>query len=42
VQDKDANGIPLTDPEDPNRYVLKYISGSSGTVLPTIGVIVEF
>jgi outer membrane receptor for ferrienterochelin and colicin len=42
VQEKDSNGIPLTDPGDPDRYVLKYISGSSGTVLPTIGVIVEF
>jgi outer membrane receptor for ferrienterochelin and colicin len=42
IQEKDVNGIPLTDPDDPSRYVLKYISGTSGTVLPTIGIIVEF
>jgi len=42
LQEKDANGIPLTDPSDPSRYLLKYESGTSGTVLPTIGIIVEF
>ena len=42
LRETDANGIPLTDPLNPGRYVLKYISGSSGTVLPTIGIIVEF
>ena len=42
VRETDANGIPVTDPADPARYKLKYISGTSGTVLPTVGVIVEF
>ena len=42
VQEKDANGFPLTDPNDPSRYVLKYIDGDAGTVLPTVGIMVEF
>jgi hypothetical protein len=36
------DGVPVTDPSDPTRYKLKYISGTSGTVLPTVGIIVEF
>ena len=42
IRESDANGMPVTDPSDPLRYSLKYISGESGTVLPTIGVIIEF
>ena len=42
IRDNDLNSIPATNPSDPSRYVLKYISGTSGTVLPTVGVIVEF
>jgi hypothetical protein len=42
VRETDANGNPVTDPADPSRYKLKYIDGSSGTVLPTIGIIIEF
>ncbi|MEI6062811.1 MAG: TonB-dependent receptor, partial [Bacteroidota bacterium] len=41
VQVRDVNGIPLIDPNDPTRYVLKYLPSVSGTVLPTIGIIVE-
>ncbi|MBK7028979.1 MAG: TonB-dependent receptor [Bacteroidales bacterium] len=41
VQMRDASGIPLTDPEDPSRYQLKYLQNESGTVLPAIGIIVE-
>ncbi len=41
VQVKDTNGNPLVDPEDPDRYTLKYLPMESGTVLPTIGIIVE-
>ena len=39
---RDASGAPLTDPQHPDRYVLKRISGASGTVLPTLGIIVQF
>jgi hypothetical protein len=41
VQVKDSNGNPVIDSEDPTRYVLKYLPMESGTVLPTIGVIME-
>lgn len=39
----DTNGNPVVDPNDSSRYLLKKVEGSGGgTVLPTIGVIVEF
>lgn len=42
IRQSDGNGIPVTDPLNPLKYSLKYINGTSGTVLPTIGVIIEF
>lgn len=42
VLQRDASGNPLTDSEDPTRYALKSITFKSGTVLPTIGIVVEF
>jgi hypothetical protein len=39
---RDANGIPVTDPENPDRYLLKSVSGANGTILPTLGIIVQF
>jgi len=41
LQARDANGQAIINPDDPTRYVLKYIPSESGTVLPTIGIIVE-
>ena len=41
VQQTDPTGAPLTDPEDPGRYLLKFIPAELGTVLPTIGIIIE-
>ena len=41
ILDTDAAGIPKVNPLDPDRYVLKYIEGDLGTVLPTIGIIIE-
>lgn len=38
----DAAGQPLTDPSDPNRYLPKFIPSRSGTILPSIGVIIDF
>jgi len=39
----DENGNRLVDPANSSRYLLETISGSGGgTVLPTIGIIVEF
>lgn len=41
VRESDINGNPVTDPANPLKYSLKYIKGNSGTVLPTIGIIIE-
>ena len=42
VRETDGNGNPVTDPSNPLKYLLKYLPSESGTVLPTIGIIVEF
>jgi hypothetical protein len=42
IRDSDNSGIPVTDPLNPLKYSLKYIENQAGTVLPTIGVIIEF
>ncbi len=39
---KDAGGNPVTDPDHPDSYLLKEIPNSSGSVLPTIGLVIEF
>lgn len=41
VVQRDVNGVPITDPNDPSRYLLKYLPSESGTVLPTLGIIFE-
>ena len=41
VQVLDSNGNPVIKTDDPSRYELKYLSSESGTVLPTVGIIVE-
>lgn len=38
---KDDAGIPMVNPDDPAFYIPKFIGSTSGTVLPTIGIIVE-
>ncbi len=42
IRESDSNGIPVTDPVNPFKYSLKYLESESGTVLPTIGIIMEF
>jgi outer membrane receptor for ferrienterochelin and colicin len=37
-----TDGQAVTNEQDPNRYVLREVSITSGTVLPTIGIIVKF
>jgi hypothetical protein len=40
---RDENGRPVIDPADERRYLMQVIrSDGQGTVLPTVGVIVEF
>ncbi len=40
--EEDGNGNPITDPDDPSRYLTKTLDNTSGTVLPTLGIIVDF
>ncbi len=40
--EKDSNGNPIVDPNDPTRYKTKLIDRTSGIVQPTIGIIIEF
>jgi hypothetical protein len=44
VREKDADGnfITQTDINNVTRYQLKSIPSESGTVLPTIGIMIEF
>ncbi len=42
IRESDSNGLPVTDPSNPLKYSLKYLDNESGTVLPTIGIIIEF
>lgn len=42
IADRDAQGALLVNPTDPSRYQLKSIANPAGTLLPTIGLIVEF
>ncbi len=46
VRETDENGNPIIiNPEDPveqQRYALKFLGNKSGTILPTLGIIVEF
>ena len=39
---RDAEGNIQVNPNDPSRYVLKFIENPAGTILPTLGLIVEF
>jgi hypothetical protein len=38
----DANGAPIEDPNNSDRYKTKLIENASGIVQPTIGIIIEF
>ena len=43
VPQTDGDGNLIIDPENPDRYLMKTIkSDGSGTVLPSIGIIVQF
>lgn len=39
--ERDENGLPLEDPNDPSRYSTKLVENFSGNVLPSIGLIIE-
>ena len=40
--EKDANGNNLVNPNNPDYYVPKQIENTSGTIIPTLGFIIEF
>lgn len=40
--EKDANGVPITNPDHPAYYIPKFIDNTAGTIIPGIGIIVEF
>lgn len=39
---RDENGQPVVDPNNPNAYLTEQLTNYTGTVLPTIGIIIEF
>lgn len=39
---RNENGSPIEDPNDPGRYLTKELENTSGTVLPSIGLMIEF
>jgi hypothetical protein len=42
VPEREANGQLKIDPNDPTRYQMRLVDNPAGTILPTIGIIVEF
>ncbi len=40
--DRDVNGNPQVDPNDPTRYKTKLIDNPIGNTLPSIGLIIEW
>ncbi|MCZ4694234.1 TonB-dependent receptor [Ancylomarina euxinus] len=40
--EKDAAGVPIEDPNNPLAYKIKEIENDSGTILPSIGLMIEF
>jgi hypothetical protein len=39
---KDANGIPITDSGNPMAYDIYLIPNTSGTLLPSMGIMIDF
>ena len=42
IATRNAQGNIPVDPNDPSRYLLRQLSNPAGTLLPTVGIIVEF
>ena len=38
----DENGMPMEDPNQPGSYAGRFLDASNGSVLPAIGLILEF
>ena len=42
IPQTDSNGNNLIDPSDPSKYLLEEVDNTSGTILPKIGIIMDF
>lgn len=42
VPEREASGQLKIDPNDPTRYQMRLVNNPAGTILPTVGIIVEF
>lgn len=40
--ERDANGVPIPNPDNPDYYIPKGIENVGGTIIPGIGIVVEF
>lgn len=40
--ERDSNGNPLTSPTNPDSYIPRLVENTSGTLIPGLGVVVEF
>ena len=40
--ERDPEGNPITDPNNPNAYIPRFIENTAGTIIPGIGVVLEF
>ncbi len=40
--ERGSDGKPLVDPADPSRYLMKTIPNFAGSVVPTLGLVIEF
>ncbi len=38
---RDTQGNPVVDPNDPTRYQAQFLDNTNGTILPSIGIIIE-
>jgi len=39
---RDANNQATIDPSDPSRYLLRQVANPAGTILPSLGIVIEF
>lgn len=42
ITNLDSEGIPMVNPADPEKYILRSVKNTAGQVLPTIGIMLEF
>lgn len=42
IPETDANNVNVVDPADPSRYLLKSVPNESGSIVPTVGIIISF